>query len=83
MKNWNLKPLYIFLAIVAVAFLFKITQPKKAVEATSYTFEKSGQYVNSFEKDMHEQAEQVKEGKEELRKEAAQKERDRYQEVLQ
>jgi hypothetical protein len=46
MKNWNLKPLYIFLAIVAVAFLFKITQPKKAVEATSYTFEKSGQYVN-------------------------------------
>ena len=76
MKNLNLKPLYIFLAIVAVAALFKIFQPENEIAATSYTFEKEGKYVNSFERDMHEQAEIVKEDKEALRKEAAKKEMD-------
>jgi hypothetical protein len=76
MKNLNLKPLYIFLTIVAVAALFKIFEPKKGVDAVSYSFEKTGKYVNSFDEDMHEQAQMVKDGKEELRKEAAKKEMD-------
>lgn len=76
MKNLNFKPLYIFLAIVAVAWVFKLTQPEKNVAATSYHFEKNGEYINSFDEDMHKSAKEVKEGKEEIRKDAAQKEMD-------
>lgn len=76
MKNLNLKPLYIFLAIVGVAFIFKFTQPEKEINATRYDFEKTGPYVNSFEKEMHENGGKVKEGIYELKKEAAKNEMD-------
>jgi len=76
MKNLNLKPLYIFLAIVAVAWVFKLTQPEKNVAATSYHFEKNGEYINSFDEDMHKSAKKVKEDIEDLKKEAAKKEMD-------
>ena len=78
MKNLNLKPLYIFLAIVGVAFIFKFAQPEKGISATSYHFEQSEDtpYKNSFEKEMHDQASGVKEGKQDLRDEAAKKEMD-------
>jgi hypothetical protein len=72
MKNLNLKPLYIFLAIVGVAWVFKLTQPEKNVAATLYHFESNG----TCERENLERAEQVKKDKEEIRKEAAQKEMD-------
>jgi hypothetical protein len=78
MKNLNLKPLYIFLVIVGVAFIFKYTQPEKEIRSTSYRFEQSKDtpYKNSFEKKMHEQASDVKKGQKELRDEAAKEEMD-------
>lgn len=76
MKNLNLKPLYIFLAIVGVAFIFKFAQPENEIRATSYHFEQSEDtpYKNSFEKEMHENGDKVKEGIDELKKEAAKNE---------
>lgn len=76
MKNLNLKPLYIFLAIVGVAFIFKFARPEDQIKAPRIHFEKTGSYVNSFDRDMQRHASDVKEGKQDLRDEAAKKEMD-------
>ncbi len=76
MKNMNLKPLYIFLAVVGTAAFLKLSQPEAALKGIVYNFEKQGDYVNSFEEDMHESASDVKEGINDLKKEAAKKEMD-------
>lgn len=76
MKNMNLKPLYIFLTVVGTAAFLKLSQPEAAPKGIVYNFEKQGDYVNSFEEDMHASAADVKQGINDLKKEAAKKEMD-------
>lgn len=75
MKKYNFKPLYIFLILVSFGFIMKMTMQKKSIKGRSYHFEQSKDtpYKNSFEKDMHEYADSVKKGKQDLLDEAAEK----------
>lgn len=61
MKNYNLKPLYIFLAIFATAWIVKLNISPKEAPGTKYHLEKNGKYVNSLDKEMHEMGENIKE----------------------
>lgn len=70
MKNYNLKPLYIFLIIFAGAWAIKLlVMDTKEIGGTKYHFQQNGEYKNSFEEDMHESGKEVKEGLEGYQKE--------------
>jgi len=69
MKNYNLKSLYIFLAIVATAWAIKLTTKPKEVEGKKYRFEKNGRYTNSFEEEMHNLGDQNKKEIEKIKSE--------------
>jgi hypothetical protein len=71
MKNYNLKPLYIFLIIFAGAWTIKLlVMDSKEVGGTKYHFEQNNEYKNSFEKNMHESGNEVKKGLDEIQEEA-------------
>jgi hypothetical protein len=69
MKNYNLKPLYIFLAIFITAWFVKLTTKPKEIEGGEYFFKKSGKYINSFEENMHKIGEQNKREIEKIKRE--------------
>lgn len=74
MKNYNLKPLYLFLIIFAGAWIVKIlVMDPKEIEGTKYHFEQNGEYKNSFEKNLHENANEMKKGIKEIQDEAMEK----------
>ncbi len=68
MKKYNLKPLYIFLAIFATAWIVKLATTPKEIEGTKYHFEKNGKYVNSWDEDNHRRGEESREEIEEIQK---------------
>lgn len=70
MKNYNLKPLYIFLALFATGWIIKLSTQPKELSGTKIHFEQKGKYKNSFEKEMHETGKEIKEGIEKLQEEA-------------
>jgi len=74
MKNYNLKPLYLFLIIFAGAWIVKLLViDSKEIGGTKYHFEQNGEYKNSFEEDLHENAKEIKKGIEEIQNEAMEK----------
>jgi hypothetical protein len=74
MKNYNLKPLYIFLIIFAGAWAIKLlTMDTKEIEGTKIHFQQNGEYKNSFEKNMHESGSEVKNDLKEIQGEAMEK----------
>lgn len=70
MKNYNLKPLYLFLIIFAGSWIIKLTAKPKEIKGRKYHFEKNGKYTNSFEEEMHNIAEQNKKEIEKIKIEA-------------
>jgi len=64
MKNYNLKPLYIFLAIFATAWIVKLNISPKEIKGTENHYRPNGK----FEQEAKERSEEIKHEMEEIQK---------------